>query len=229
MEIEDMMKKILSFGVILLSLGTIIALFGGQQENGNSNDLSSTATPIVSRNNSSASRVSNAVTVNELVLESDLVVMARVAESPVTRVVRIEVPVLDEVGNIVDSAVVEVLFSDTVFKVLENYVGKPTSMITVMQTGGVNPTKPSSIEEVMDDPLYEIGDEYILFLVDISGDHVHAPERELYRIVNPFGRYRIDGETVFTYGQNPNSVLSTTSDITELETQIEQIAQELNK
>ncbi|MEN9563744.1 MAG: hypothetical protein RIR73_1988, partial [Chloroflexota bacterium] len=72
------------------------------------------------------------------------------------------------------------------------------------------------------------GEEYILFLVDISGDPVHAPNRELYRIVNPFGRYSIQGESVHTYGENfGQDTLLTDLNIIELELQIEEAIKSL--
>lgn len=79
-----------------------------------------------------------------------------------------------------------------------------------------------------EDPLYKVGEEYILFLVDISGDHIHAPDRELYRIVNPFGRYGIDDENVLSYGE-PLQPIELPTNIHELERQIEISIQELNK
>lgn len=45
--------------------------------------------------------------------------------------------------------------------------------------------------EIAADPLFEVGSEHILFLVDITGDGVHSKGRQLYRVVNPMGRYEI--------------------------------------
>jgi hypothetical protein len=162
------------------------------------------------------------MTVDELMLEADLVVRARVIGEPVTRVIRHELSVWGEDNKIVGSTVSEALFSDTVFEIIKTYHGKPQLNVTVMQTGGYDPSVSNSIEEMVDDPLYKIGEEYILFLVDISGDKVQAPNRELYRIVNPFGRYRIDDTNIFSYGENPTSVsVNAISNIRELEAQIE--------
>ncbi len=184
---------------------------------------SPTREPLTSDITSQAEWVSHAKTVNELMWESNLVVMARVSGAPVTRVLRHELPVWDENNKIVGSTVSETLVSDTVFEIIKTYHGKSRLNITVMQTGGFDPTISKSVEEIADDPLYKVGEEYILFLVDISGDKVHAPDRELYRTVNPFGRYKVDGEKVFSYGQNPTSdTLSFVSTASELESQIEQ-------
>jgi hypothetical protein len=140
------------------------------------------------------------------VSEADLVVRARVSEAPVTRVLRNELPVMDESGKLTRYQTDEMLFSDTVFDILEVFSGEAPSKLTVMQTGGTSRGKPRSSIEVRDDPLYHLGEEYVLFLVDISGDPVQAPGRVLYRTVNPFGRYRIEGERVLSYGENAKSL-----------------------
>ena len=183
----------------------------------------STMTSATSGSASMTDWVSKAMTINELTSEADLVVQVRVIGEPVTRVIRHELSVWGENNKIVGSTVSETLFSDTVFEIIKTYRGKLQLNITVMQTGGFDPTVSSSIEEVADDPLYKVGEEYILFLVDISGDKVQAPDRELYRIVNPFGRYRVDGEGVFSYGENLASVsVNAIKNVSELEAQIEQ-------
>ncbi|MDP1715424.1 MAG: hypothetical protein Q8L41_11840 [Anaerolineales bacterium] len=225
-------KTILRVSAILIVLAAMTVYFV-RQEGGKDSSASQTevtVTPTISRITSSASWVSNAQTVNELMLEADLVVRARVSEAPVTRVLRHELSVLDENNNIVGSTISETLFSDTAFEIIKTYWGEPPLNLTVMQTGGFDPTISNSVEEMIDDPLYKVGEEYILFLVDISGDLVQAPDRELYRIVNPFGRGRIDGENVFLYGQNPMmDTFSIIPNIIELEAQIEQAAKGLNK
>lgn len=224
-----MNKTILKLSALLIGALVIIAFWIGQGNNRNFSALPTETNPKILPSNasSSASWISNAMDIDQLVLEADLVVRARVVEPPITRVIRNELPVWDEDGNIVGSAISEVLFSDTVFEVLETYMGESSLKITIMQTGGFDPNISSGVEEIADDPLYKVGEEYILFLINISGDPVHAPDRELYRIVNPFGRYRvdIDNERVFSYGQPMNSV-QLPADITELEAQIMQAAQE---
>ena len=148
--------------------------------------------------------VPRAKTVGQVISEANVVVRARVSEAPVTRVLRNELPVLDANGSVTRYMTDEMLFSDTVFDILEVFSGKAASKITVMQTGGTRPNLRSRIE-VRDDPLYHLGEEYVLFLVDISGDAVQAPGRVLYRTVSPFGRYRIEGENVLSYGENAKS------------------------
>lgn len=210
-----MNKKTMIFMVLAIGLLIAMVFFSGN-ENINAFPVV-TAAPIVSRNISSATWVSNAKTIDELMSESDLVVRVRVSEAPITRVVSHEIPVWDENNNISGSTISKMLFSDTSFEIIKTYRGEPRQSISVMQTGGFDPSVSNSIEEVIDDPLYKVGEEYILFLVDISGDSVQAPNRELYRIVNPFGRYKINGRNVFSYGQDVRpGVLS----ISELEAQI---------
>lgn len=149
--------------------------------------------------------VSRAKTVGQVISEADLVVRARVSEAPVTRVLRNELPIMDANGKVAGYMTDEMLFSDTVFDILEVFSGKSPSKITVMQTGGTSPDNPRNSIEMRDDPLYHLGEEYVLFLVDISGDPVQAPGRVLYRTVSPFGRYRIEGESVISYGENAKS------------------------
>lgn len=136
--------------------------------------------------------VSNAETVDELSQEANFIVKARVSQPPVSRKLGGQSPMMDESGkNVVGYVTDDTSFSDTVFEVLKVYSGDLKSKnITVLQTDGM-----------MDDPLFEVGEEYVLFLVDISGDPVHAPERELYRSVNPSGRFKVKKEKVSVYGQ----------------------------
>jgi hypothetical protein len=169
---------------------------------------------------STAHLESEAVTIEELVQASDRVIRARVVKAPVTRVVRMELPVSDENGKAVDTTIIQVLFSDTVFQVLETYVGEPSKIITVTQSGGFNPAVSKGVEEQANDPLYEVGEEYVLFLIDISADQIGAPDRELYRVINPFGRYGVNGKSVFSYGQNLKTFESPTK-FNDLEAQIE--------
>ncbi len=224
-----MNKTLFKAGIFIMGILLVIITFWvSGKEHKNSDVLPTVSIAAYPSISSSTSWVSKAVAVEELVLEADVIVRARVIEPPTTRVVHYELPVWDEQGNIVGSATSQILFSDTIFEVLEIYLGKPSYKITVMQTGGFDPNISSGVEEIAEDPLYKLGEEYILFLVDISGDHVHAADRELYRIVNPFGRYRIVNEKVVSYGQSDKSIVLPT-DITDLEFQITQSVQERNK
>lgn len=55
------------------------------------------------------------------------------------------------------------------------------------------------------DPLFTRGGEHILFLKNISDDAIHAGNRQLYRIVNPTGRYDIQGGNVVTHAWLPET------------------------
>ncbi len=196
-------KTIFKIGVSLIGLVSITVFFVVLKNNGNINALNVKGTEsVITKRQSRAVWASNATTVEELILESDIVVRVRAIESPATRVVSIEAPTVDENGDVIGSTVIRVLFSDTEFEVVNIYMGSAPSQISVMQTGGYDPSVSRSIEETIDDPLYNVGEEYILFLRSIAGDHVHAPDRDLYLTINPFGRYRIEGKHAFSYGQD---------------------------
>ncbi len=191
-----MNKRLLGAGAIatIAIAGILFWLFGRTAAQNSKEDMSP--------GGSAASWVSDAATVPQLMKEADLVARVRVMNEPVTRIVRNELPMVDEQGTeIIGTKIDEMAFSDTDFEVLEVYSGKPLEKIAVMQTGGVDPKNPDLRNEMRDDPLYHTGEEYILFLVDISGDPVQAPGRELYRVVNPYGRYKIEGQNVIPYGE----------------------------
>ncbi len=224
---EVMNKKVSRISILLIGLVAMLYFVWLQKNNPAISYKDVTMTISAPNNASSAYWKSKARTVEDLMSESDLVVRVRVSKDPVTRVVPIYP--LDPQGNKIESAVFPVLFSDTVFEVLETYVGKSLQTVTVMQTGGYDPGLSNNIEEMTDDPLYKAGEVYILFLVNISGDPVHAQDRDLYITVNPFGRYRIDSGNFFTYGQNVSGSNLLPTSIADLEQQIVQAAKELNK
>ncbi|HRF50588.1 MAG TPA: hypothetical protein PLC98_23370 [Anaerolineales bacterium] len=124
--------------------------------------------------------------------------MAEVVASPVSRLVTQELPQMNAEGTPVAVVTDAMLFSDTVLQVLEVYSGTVPTAITVMQTGGVSPST-GNVEGPIDDPLYEVGEVYVLFLVDITGDPIQAPDAERYRTVSPAGRFLLDGSSVRSY------------------------------
>jgi hypothetical protein len=219
-------KKVFAIGTLMIIAIAMIWMVPWFLERGNIFSIREvTPQSKGTKNVSVASWVSQAITVDQLMAEADLVVKARVSEAPKTRVVRHKFPIMDEKGTEIGSKVDELAFSDTVFEVTETYSGKSAAKITVMQTGGSLPESPNSKSEMSDDPLYNVGEEYILFLVDISGDPVQAPGGgELYRIVNPSGRYRIDGKNVSSYAENVDSV-QLPATLGELEAQIKKYTQ----
>lgn len=169
--------------------------------------------PIIS----SAYWVSQARTVPDLVRESNLIVYARVKQTPVTRIVTQELPVLNEQGTPVATMTDSLPFSDTLFEVVKVYFGSAPAELLVMQTGGSMSS--GETVEFPDDPLYQVGEVYILFLVDISGDALHAPKRQLYRIVSPAGRFLVaDGIATSYLADGTDNLLPNT--VNELERQI---------
>lgn len=139
-----------------------------------------------------ASWISTAETVNQQVMESDLVVRVQVLEQAAPRHLWHPTPKGAMPGRFA--------FTDTQVEVLEVYRGgaQVGDRLWVMQTGGDLVTRGGKISrlELREDPLYELGSEMVLFLVDISGDSVHAPNRALFRTLNPAGRYEIQGGLV---------------------------------
>ena len=86
-----------------------------------------------------------------------------------------------------------------------------------MQTGGMlAATDQYTAQNVKlaDDPLLVKGGDHILFLKSITGDPLHAPKRDLYRVVNPAGRYDVHGETLVTHTHfHPELLPSRLSDL----------------
>lgn len=144
---------------------------------------------------------SSASTIAELVAEADLVIRARAIKGPEPRVVSFHGPIMTEDGRtVIGEAVDEVTFSDTEMEVIEIYKGSAGKLITVMQTGGVAGDTGQHFW-LEGEPLYVEGEEVILFLVDVSNDPIHAQGRTLYRIVNPAGRYTIQGSEVLNWAE----------------------------
>lgn len=150
---------------------------------------------------SMAEWVSKASTIEELKSESQLVVKVRATSTKENRILRNELPMI-EGTKVVGTHVDELPFTDTTFDVLQVYQGQAQSKIIVMQTGGeLRFTK----FEMNGDPLYKAGEEYVLFLVDISHDNIHANGRTLYRTVNPAGRYKISGNNVNSFSEDQSA------------------------
>jgi hypothetical protein len=179
-----------------------------------------TACAPASTGGSSASWESTARTVAEVASESDLIIYGRVAEAPVTRIVTHDLPVYEGLTQVATESS-STAFADTLFEVVKVYRGNAPDQLLVMQTGGI--LNSGDVKQFSDDPLYKVGEEYILFLVDISGDEIHAPDRELYRIVSPAGRFLISGNTATTFAEEyMNQQLPKNTD--ELERQITEAA-----
>ena len=138
---------------------------------------------------------SPANTVAEQVREAGAIVRVRVEALSEPRIIENDLGV----GPDGEARIERTPFTDVQMSVLEVYKGDVGGLITVMQTGGIL-SETAQYEayrtEIASDPLFEVGSEHVLFLKNISGDRIHAPDRTLYRTVNPAGRYRIDGPRV---------------------------------
>jgi hypothetical protein len=153
--------------------------------------------------------VSQARTIKELTIESDLIVRVLVSGTPFTQVFTSEVQVMDENGKPTHTTEIRMLYSDTVLEVIKALKGQAKPFLTVRQTGGFG-------EEFMDDPLYKLGEEYILFISSVDSG-------EIYRTVNPHGRYQIYDDKACSFGEFVNE--DTYLPVNELE---EKIIQTLN-
>ncbi|MEM8932442.1 MAG: hypothetical protein AAGE94_14770 [Acidobacteriota bacterium] len=139
-----------------------------------------------------ASWANGAETVIDLVRDSAIVVRAQAVDRGETRSFWQPAP------NGAQRA--PFVFTDTEIEVLEVFRGdvEVGDRLQVMQTGGEYTLKNGTVNlvEMNDDPIYRFGDEMVLFLADISGDSVHAADRQLFRTVNPMGRFQVQGTTV---------------------------------
>lgn len=147
---------------------------------------------------------SKALSVEELMKEADLVVKAKAITTPVSRIVGFTQEKIEVRGDERKSAgsyVDKIIFSDTIFEIVQLYKGNAPKELTVVQTGGINPKDPNTVEQFSDDPIYKLGEEYILFLKDFSDPIVHG-NRTVYFTLNPSGRYIVDGNTVRNYADS---------------------------
>lgn len=167
-----------------------------------------------------ASWVSQARTVDQQVLEADMVVRVQVVDRAPAR--HLWHPTPDGVMHA--SGQGTFAFTDTQVEVLEVYAGKTRvgDRLWIMQTGADLVTTEGLVSrmELAEDPLYEQGDEMVLFLVDISGDPVHAAGRQLARTVNPAGRYQVDGGLVGQFAMSNDQEKVAILDLASLEGQI---------
>jgi hypothetical protein len=138
--------------------------------------------------------VEKAVTVAEQTRRADLIVRARIVSLD-NRIVTEVLPVYaEDAVTVLEERESSTAFTDVTLEVLETFKGDADSFITALQTGGTMKKGRfgrAQKFEIAADPLFEEGSEHILFLVDITGDGVHSTGRQLYRVVNPMGRYEI--------------------------------------
>ncbi|MEM9556646.1 MAG: hypothetical protein AAGC60_20470 [Acidobacteriota bacterium] len=142
-----------------------------------------------------AAWVSTAESVGEQVREADLVVRVQAIDRAAPRALWSPVP-----ESARSQAPGAFLFTDTRVEVLEVYKGEAEigDRLWVLQTGGdTTNLRGAPVRLALgEDPLYDLGSELVLFLIDISQDPVHAEGRDLFRTVNPAGRYDVDGGLV---------------------------------
>ncbi len=148
-----------------------------------------------------AAWISSAETVAEQALEADVMVRVQAIEQAAPRHLWHPVPA----GTKRVNGNGTFAFTDTLVEVLEVYNGdvQVGDRLWVLQTGADLMTHQGKVSrmELAEDPLYEKGDEMVLFLVNISSDPVHAGDRELYRTVNPAGRYQVQGGLAARLGE----------------------------
>jgi hypothetical protein len=153
-----------------------------------------TSSPIHAHANWSSS----AATVAEVTAEADVIVHVRVSTVHPPRTLE-HVLQPDSRGTGGEPIVDVMPFTDTDMQVLKVYKGSVQPVLTVVQTGGAVPAtdRHAAIDlKIEGNPLFVVGSEHILFLKNISGDRVHGKDREVYRIVNPAGRYEVQGNNV---------------------------------
>lgn len=159
-------------------------------------DAPSTDASHVEHAGAHASWISNAETVAQQVMEADLVVRVQAVDRAPAR--HLWHPMPEGVERVNGQGTFA--FTDTQVELLEVYRGDAQvgDRLWIMQTGADLLTREGKLArlELAEDPLYRIGDEMVLFLVDISGDEVHAADRALYRTVNPSGRFQVEGGLV---------------------------------
>jgi hypothetical protein len=161
------------------------------------------------------------MTIDEEAAEADVIVRVQVRKVRPAR--KLETPLPPEAQQNGFKKLVTP-FTDTDLEVLEVYKGSIEKSISVMQTGGVlakTEDHPTVNWEMEGDPLLVEGAEHVLFLVNISGNEVHAKNRQLYRIVNPAGRYDVAGNTVQSHADFPQSYTPPQT-LQELEAHIQQ-------
>ncbi len=199
------------FSALALAVFATSALAGGL--------LFHPSQPAIQHETAHASWVSEASTVAEQIQEADLVVRVQAVDRGETRYLWSPTP--DGVER--KDGRSTFAFTDTQVEVLDVYMGDAEvgDRLSILQTGGDLVTKSGELSrfELADDPIYQLGGEMLLFLVDISADPVHAKGRELFRTVNPAGRYELEGELASQKAFGPNQKAVAT-DLENLEAQI---------
>lgn len=132
----------------------------------------------------------------EMVADSDLVVVGIVIGSQPSRLIRDNLPPeieknIEQAGGVPGLIVTD--YSFRVEKVLKGQLSKGDTIIIVQTGGTYNGVK----EYIEDDPLFEVEERAVLFLNDISGDSILAPNEQKYTINGtPQARFRVTNNQV---------------------------------
>jgi len=225
------MRKIVL--VVIITLFAMLVGCTGESQNirSESQNISSASQNMleVNENDVSGSGVANwvstAVTIDQLAAEADLIARVQVTDVPSSRELQIAAPQYED-ETVVGQGTDSIPFTDSEMLVLETFKGTADKTITVMQTGGILIAADGSAINIVthEDPIFKEGDEYILFLIDISDDPIHGQGRKLYRTVNPAGRYLIQGKEVFSPYEFPES-FTPPKTVDQLLAQIQEAAQ----
>lgn len=135
------------------------------------------------------------------------------ANSETSSTIPIEAEELVDVEQ-VGTRMISTIYTDSEVELLEVYKGSAEESMTIMQLGNV-------LDGIATNNVMTIGNEYVLFLKDISGDEVHAPDRTLYRPMNPWGVYTVVDNQVIVNGENHGEASFPTT-LDELEAEINQ-------
>lgn len=183
----------------------------------------SASLPPVGAPEPTAAWASDAMNPTELVREADLVVRVQVVDQDDAYAVT-PAPFRDPRAvaelQALGRQVPRLLFTPSHLEILEVYDGAAQAgdRVKVLQTGGELGGERS---ELLDDPLYRVGTEHVLFLRDLATEGPQAGGEATFVTVNPAGRYEVEGEQVLAqttfFGADPEAAAT---DLGELEAEI---------
>ncbi len=148
--------------------------------------------------------------------EADLIVRVHVITTS-SRILKQTMDIFDANGQPTGEKMTqEMSFTDSEVKISTVYKGAANgNSLLVMQPG--NMLERGNFFFGRTD-LLQKGEEYILFLKDVSDDALHGKGRKLFRLINPASQYRIVGESIINLAQAQDGELP--SILFELESQI---------
>lgn len=178
-------------GIAVLVVVSLVAFAG----------LSATSFGLVQQKVNQASRASWVKFFPDLptlAKDSDVIVIGKIVGPKSTRIIGGDALPSDVKAEIEkEGGVVGVIFTDYVFAVDDVIKGdkiEPGQSIIIVQTGGTFQDRTQSLE---DDPLFQSGENAVLFLKDITNDPVQSPGETKY-IINgsPQARYKVESGQV---------------------------------